>query len=255
MAEQEKVTVNGIECLKKYWYKFILQLIQKEFDIEDDVFLDALGEEDFQNFWDLLTCQEDLVNSTSFNSSEFDERLREIGRIIETSVENASGYEWFFNNKAICVDSNKVNGYASQLFDDLILPYLQLKHNDVIRITGSCEGLIHFFEYHLRRNDYSLQEKVSRITSVEVLTEDSWAMEWKEQNSFLIRCDLNAMIPITLKVKPVNGEFVYKMMEITFPFFKKNDAVSISISFSEFNWTLSAINENNGLEFTSEINI
>ena len=255
MVEREKVTVNDRDILKNYWYKFLIQLIQKEIDDACDVFQNALGTEVFQLLCDLLENQEELVNSIVFKPDDFDERLREIGNRIEDNVDESVDCEWVFNNMVVCVDSNRVNGYSSQLFDDLILPYLQLEHDAVIRITGTHEGLIHFFEYHLSRNNYSLHEKATTISSVEVLVEDSWAVEWKDQNKFLIKCDLNSLIPITLRVKPLYGEIVDKTLEITFPFFEKNDMVLISIFCKECNWFLSAINENNDLEFASEINI
>ena len=251
IVEREKVTVSGRESLRNYWYKFIIQLIQKVFD----VFQDSLGSEDFQLLWELLENQDDLVNSAAFNPNDFDERLTEIGNSITDNVDDNASCEWIFNNKVICVSSRMVNDYSEQLFDDLILPYLQINHNTEVSITGKDKRFKCFFLNNLRRNGYAIVEKTGVVSAIELVKEDSWAVEWKENDVFIVKCDLNTMIPICVLITTKQGKSIHKTVEISFPFYQKNDKVSISISSDELKWNISAINEDNSLEFVSEINI
>lgn len=231
----------------------MVQLIRRGFEDAETTLLNILDEEEHLLLLDLLEQQEDLVNGSEFVTNTFDKRLNDLGIMIEKNVDDYSSCRWVFNDVVIPVDFQKLKEYSNHLFDNLILPYLQLEYSDEIRVSGDYESLVHFFTYHLIRNNYIIVDNKTLISKIALVTENSWAVEWTNNDCFEVKSDLNSVIPICIRITPKLGRIVEKKIEISFPFYKRNDTVSVSICNIESKWILSAINENNGLEYISEI--
>ncbi len=257
VVNRSEVVIDDKRLLRNHWYKFLASALQMIVDQNEMLFVNEIGEEQYENFYDLV---DDCV--TESNKSElldvvFPQDIMAIGEQIEGIL--LGQYDSItINEKEIKLDSEIIINWSNTYFTKLILPYLQLDAGAEIEVSCSQIGLKSAFEMFLKNNGFisnDLSQEIQEVSEVEILEKSNDVVSCVGEKLFLVENDLIGYIPIDIRISLHKQERYEKQVLLYFPLYKKGDQIRVDVCNNDLKWELLAENENNHMKFRSEIEL
>lgn len=251
------IQINSQILLKNYWYRYVSHLIQLALVEEEDLFLQTLGEDKYEYYFDWIESCVDKSTQSENTELEIPNEIDSIGKAIEEIV-LGEGSSWLMGEIECNLDKEKINKWSSDYFKNLIIPYLQMEKEKLIILEGESDRTNDLFRLYFKQYGYNCVERVKKceeIKSIAINNENTVIISWIEEREFIVNADLLGELPVEVIIETTAGRYVKRKVSICFPWYKKSDHVIVNVLNNENRWMIISKNLNNNFEYVSEMTL
>ncbi len=228
-VNRKEIVVSNNHILKNYWYKYVTAALQAFVEDNEKQAIAALGEDLFEEIYDLIDNSIAETNRSDFQEDEISKEVVYWGEQIE-SIILSNELAINIRNNIVSIKKDRLIQRTNDYFKAYIIPYLQIDNEREVTIECADEKLKKLFERQLKENGIHCQiRKEDEATDFEIriIENDNDTVKYIGDNVFEIKHDLGNSIQIDVQVQYKNAKTKRNQINVIFPYYKKGDPVEI----------------------------